>query len=138
MKTELMSRADSQIPGRVTFTGFLNQSEISNAYKSADVFVLPSRFEPWGLVVNEAMNFGLPCIVSDRVGCGPDLVVGHDTGAVFPFDDPSRLSSALGDLLNDPQRTQDMGVNALRRIDTWDFARCARGIAEALDALSLR
>ena len=57
-----------------SFTGFLNQTEISRAYVAADCLVLPSDYdETWGLVVNEAMASGLPCIISDRCGCAPDL-----------------------------------------------------------------
>src|SRR5262249_3744220 len=66
--------ASQRIPA--TMCGFLNQSEIAQAYVAADCLVLPSDSgETWGLVVNEAMACGLPAIVSDRVGCGPDLVV---------------------------------------------------------------
>src|SRR5205814_1609538 len=54
--------------------GFKNQSELAPYFKAADVFVLPSLYETWGLVVNEAMHFGLPVIVSDAVGCAADLV----------------------------------------------------------------
>jgi glycosyltransferase involved in cell wall biosynthesis len=57
-----------------SFAGFLNQTEVSRAYVAADVLVLPSDYnETWGLVVNEAMASGLPCIVSDRCGCAEDL-----------------------------------------------------------------
>ena len=66
------------------FTGFLNQTEMWRAYIGADVFVLPSTHrETWGLVVNEAMLFGLPAIVSNEVGCGPDLVRDGETGWIF-------------------------------------------------------
>ncbi len=61
-----------QLP--VSFTGFLNQGEIAQAYAAADFLLLPSRSETWGLVVNEAMACGLPAIVSDGVGCAEDLV----------------------------------------------------------------
>jgi glycosyltransferase involved in cell wall biosynthesis len=68
-----------------TFTGFLNQTEISQAYVAADVLVLPSDYgETWGLVVNEAMASGLTCLVSDRCGCAPDLG-GLGGNAIFSF-----------------------------------------------------
>src|SRR5206468_2285855 len=74
---------DTDVP--IRFTGFLNQSEIVQAYLAADALVLPSDGEEtWGLVVNEAMSCGRPCIVSDCVGCGPDLVAPGTTGFVFP------------------------------------------------------
>jgi glycosyltransferase involved in cell wall biosynthesis len=81
---------------RLTMTGFLNQSELGEAYAIADCLVLPSdASETWGLVVNEALATGLPCIVSDRVGCAPDLIVDGDTGYVFPLDDVDALLAAL-------------------------------------------
>ena len=58
----------------VRFLGFRNQSEMPAFYDLCDLFVLPSHFEPWGLVINEAMNAGKPVIVSDCVGAAPDLV----------------------------------------------------------------
>lgn len=79
-----------QLP--VSFTGFLNQSEIAQAYAVADVLVLPSVFgETWGLVVNEAMACGLPAIVSSRVGCAPDLIRHNETGFIFEAGDVSNL-----------------------------------------------
>ena len=76
--------------------GFLNQTEIGRAYALADCLVLPSDArETWGLVVNEALAAGLPCVVSDAVGCGPDLVHEGDTGYVVPLDDVAALTMAL-------------------------------------------
>jgi Glycosyl transferases group 1 len=70
---------------RASFTGFLNQTEVSQAYVAADCLVLPSDYdETWGLVVNEAMASGLPCIISDRCGSAPDLG-GLGGNAVFSF-----------------------------------------------------
>lgn len=78
-----------------TFTGFLNQSEIARAYLAADCLVLPSNFgETWGLVVNEAMATGLPCIISDSCGCAEDL--GNFAGnKVFPVGDIVALAAAI-------------------------------------------
>lgn len=80
----------------VRFTGFLNQSQMPEAYAAADALVLPSDArETWGLAVNEAMASGLPVLVSDRVGCAPDLVSGLSTGAVFPCGDVRALSAEM-------------------------------------------
>jgi glycosyltransferase involved in cell wall biosynthesis len=80
------------------FAGFRNQSELPAYYAAADLLVLPSEGETWGLVVNEALACGTPAVVSDRVGCAPDLIVDADagrTGAVFPFGDPAALADAV-------------------------------------------
>ena len=75
-KAALMSLAREAPPGTVHFLPFANQSEMPARYLMADIFALPSRghYETWGLAVNEAMHMGLPCLVSDRVGCQQDLV----------------------------------------------------------------
>ena len=76
---------------RASFTGFLNQTEVSRAYVAADCLVLPSDYsETWGLVVNEAMASGLPCIISDRCGCAPDLG-GLGGNAIFSFGNTHAL-----------------------------------------------
>jgi glycosyltransferase involved in cell wall biosynthesis len=79
----------------VCWEGFVNQSALPAYYRASDVLVLPSRFEPWGLVVNEAMACGTPCIVSDAVGASVDMVEGQGTGLVFPHDNVQALASAL-------------------------------------------
>ncbi len=80
---------------QVAWAGFLNQSEIARAYACADCLALPSDWgETWGLVVNEALAVGVPCVVSDRVGCAPDLV-DDTTGAVFSFGDVVALGAAI-------------------------------------------
>ncbi len=83
------------------FMGFVNQSELPAVYASADLLVLPSDgLETWGLVVNEAMACGIPAIVSDAVGCGPDLIDPGQTGAIFPLGDVAALASAIENVLS--------------------------------------
>lgn len=101
----------------VTFAGFLNQTEIARAYVAADALVLPSDFgETWGLVVNEAMACGRPAIVSDRVGCGPDLVHEGLTGSTFSFGDCEALASKLVQFAENPVGARAMGAAAQARV----------------------
>jgi GxxExxY protein len=89
----------------VFITGFISQAEIPKYYAIADIFVLPSGVgETWGLVVNEAMNFGLPVIVSDLVGCGKDLVKHGENGYIFKFGDIDELTNYLRDLIIDENK----------------------------------
>ena len=91
----------------VRFTGFLNQSQMPEAYAAADARILPSDArETWGLAVNEAMASGLPVLVSDRVGCAPDLVAGLSTGAVFPCGDTKALSNDMRRFLEPAVRAE--------------------------------
>jgi glycosyltransferase involved in cell wall biosynthesis len=103
----------------VTFAGFLNQGEIAAAYIAGDALVLPSDHgETWGLVVNEAMACGRPAVVSDRVGCGPDLVVSGVTGESFPFADTDALVRTLLHLARDSSQLRRMGDAARERVLT--------------------
>ena len=74
----------------------MNQTELGEAYAIADCLVLPSDFaETWGLVVNEALATGLPVVVSDAVGCAPDLLREGESGYVYPLGNVSGLAAAL-------------------------------------------
>ena len=96
-------RADLERTGRTVLgerchmLGFLNQTQIGRAYTAGDWLVLPSRRgagETWGLVVNEAMQFGLGAIVSDGVGCTPDLVI-EEVGSVFQTGEAAALAAEI-------------------------------------------
>ena len=87
---------------RVHFPGFKNRTEISQYYACADVFVLPSMHDPWGLVINEAMCFSLPIIASSLVGSVDDLVREEENGFIFPAGNVERLAASLKRLLDDP------------------------------------
>src|SRR5262249_2190110 len=79
-----------------SFVGFLNQSQISRAYVAADCLVLPSDAkETWGLVVNEAMASGLPCVVSDACGCVEDLIAPIRPDLCYPVGDIFALQRAM-------------------------------------------
>lgn len=116
----------------VRFLGFRNQSELPALYDLCDVFVLPSRYEPWGLVVNEVMNAARPVVASDRVGAAPDLVVDGDNGFVYPSGEPAALALRLSQVLESPDLRAKMGKRSLKRISSWDFEADRKGLLEAL------
>jgi glycosyltransferase involved in cell wall biosynthesis len=116
----------------IVFVGFRNQQEIPAFYDLCDVFVIPSTLEPWGLVVNEAMNAGRAIVASDQVGCGPDLVHDGITGAIFKAKDSNGLAYVLRDILDDPLRCAKMGANALETISRWSFSEDLAGLRVAL------
>ncbi|MDA2914315.1 glycosyltransferase, partial [Acidobacteriia bacterium AH_259_A11_L15] len=117
---------------RVLFLGLQGQKQLARSYVAADIFVLPSHREPWGLVVNEAMNFALPVLVSERAGAVPDLVEGGENGFVFPPGDPDALAGCLRRLVNDPALRQRMGQRSLERIQAWSHRGSAQTTLQAL------
>jgi glycosyltransferase involved in cell wall biosynthesis len=117
---------------RVRFLGFLNQSQLPSAYRAADLFVLPSLFEPFGLVVNEAMLCGLPVAVSDRVGARFDLVRPEENGYVFPAGDVEALAAILNELLLDATKRARLGAAARQRMESWSPREYADSVVRAV------
>lgn len=138
LEREMRAVVDRDAIEDVHFAGFLNQSEIPQAYACADVFTLLSReHETFGLVVPEAMNFELPIVVSDKVGCHPDLVSRDLNGYVVAAHDPDAAAAALERLVADPALRQRMGMASLDRVRDWTSQRTVQGIlAAARDAVS--
>jgi glycosyltransferase involved in cell wall biosynthesis len=123
--------ASAEIPD-VVVAGFLNRTQISRAYAAADLFVLPSGFhETWGIVVNEAMNFGLPIIVTDRVGCGRDLVQAGRNGFVVSAQDPAPLAQAISQLVDRPALRRQFGAASREIVQEWNYDRAAAGVIAA-------
>jgi glycosyltransferase involved in cell wall biosynthesis len=118
----------------VRIVGFRNQSELPRYYDLCDVFVLPSIHEPWGLVINEAMNAGRAIVVSDEVGCQPDLVADGDNGVVFPARNVAALADALERVLADEGVCRKMGERSLERIQAFSFEANTQGLMRAFTA----
>lgn len=122
-----------QLP--VSFAGFLNQSQMPKAYAVSDILVLPSDGrETWGLVVNEAMACGLPAIVSDEVGCGPDLIFNGETGYVFPCGDIQALAEKMSDYVK-RHHSGGMGDAARKIVSGYSVENAADGILCALEEI---
>ena len=109
----------------VKFIGAVENRDVWKYYREADVFVLPSKSEPWGLVVEEALNNGTPVLLSDRVGCREELLT-PDRGLVFRHDSPEDLKDTIRRLLDvDYYNSLRLGVSKM------DFAQRATHTVEA-------
>lgn len=118
------------------FLGFVNQSKLPSVYAASDVIVLPSMRETWGLVINEAMACGVPAVVSDAVGCGPDLIEPGVTGAIHPAADVAALAAAIDSVLAFDMRTTRPRLAEL--MQKYSPVRAAEGVVEAAGALAAR
>jgi glycosyltransferase involved in cell wall biosynthesis len=114
----------------VKFVGFKNQTEIAPYFAMSDVFVLPSGFEPWGLVVNEALCFGLPVIASDKVGATGDLVQPGVNGFIYPAGDVAALTARLEELLLNPELRESAGKASEKLIKKWGIPEIVEGVLE--------
>jgi len=118
---------------RVRILGFVNQSQLPSVYCAADLLVLPSLYEPFGFVVNEAMLCGCPVAVSDRVGAKYDLVRQGETGHVFPTGNVNALAAILRGVLSDSDKRRQMGAAARQRMETWSPREYVDALAEAVE-----
>jgi glycosyltransferase involved in cell wall biosynthesis len=137
LSPEMEELARKVAPGMVKFLGFRNQTELPALYDLCDVFVLPSVFEPWGLVVNEVMNAGKPVIVSNKVGSGHDLVQPGVNGDVFQAGNVEDLLVHMRPWLEDAGLRSRGGQESLRIINSWGFDQSLAGLQAAINALNL-
>jgi glycosyltransferase involved in cell wall biosynthesis len=125
---EEVGRYEQTVPMRCL--GFVNQAELPGWYACGDILALPSGREPWGLVINEGMACGLVPVVSDAVGCAPDLVRG--VGEIFPAGDIDALAAALATIAHDLPDRAERGRN---RLEAFTIAKTAAGYEQAALAL---
>ena len=124
---------------RVRLLGFVNQSQLPGVYCAADLLVLPSEYEPFGVVVNEAMLCGCAVVASDRVGAAKDLIRAGENGFVFPCGDVDALARIFREFLLTHERLREMGRAARRRMESWSPHENIAGLVRALEkAVGLR
>jgi glycosyltransferase involved in cell wall biosynthesis len=117
---------------QVKLTGFINQTELPAYYALCDLFVIPSNQEPFGLVINEAMNAGKAIISTNEVGASRDLVQEGRNGYVVQAGDVNALANKLKIVLADRKKLLVMGQESLKIINEWSFEQDINGIVQAL------
>jgi len=133
---DLKKYAEENSISNVLFAGFKNQSQLPEYYAVADIFVLPSNEETWGLVINEAMNFELPIITTDKVGASIDLIKHGKNGYIYPANDGKMLEEYLAKLLLNSKIRDKMGKTSKTIINNWNYENDVKGILEALKYLN--
>jgi glycosyltransferase involved in cell wall biosynthesis len=116
----------------VRFLGFVNQSKLPAVYRSSDLLILPSDYEAFGLVVNEAMLCSCPVIVSDRVGARLDLVFDGKTGFIFPVSNIEALAVLLREVLPERDLLKRIAEAAQERMKEWSPENNVDGLIEAI------
>lgn len=120
------------IRSRVRFLGFVNQSQLPPLYTSADIMVLPSEYEPFGVVVNEAMLCGCPVVASDRVGAAADLVSPVAPEFVFPCGDTDALAGLIMKVASDRRMLEETRQRGLAQMRVWSPNRNIQATIEAI------
>ena len=116
----------------VHLVGFKNQTELPAFYAAADVLVLPSEYETWGLVVNEAMACGLPCIVSDTCGAAEDMILEEKTGFTYPMGKVELLAKLMVFMVNNKEDRLLMGRHAASFVQNFSAASTVSALQNAL------
>jgi glycosyltransferase involved in cell wall biosynthesis len=139
MRAELEASAKNRgIAERTRFLGFVNQTALPSVYRSADLFVLPSEYDPCPAVVCEAMLCGCPVVLSDEIRGRFDIVEDGKTGFIFPCGNVDVLAKILADALGERARLAELSRNAVKRMETWTPQMNLDGLAMGVERASSR
>ena len=119
----------------VEILDFVDKEKIFDYYRASDLFVLPTREDVWGLVINEAMSCGLPVITTDMCVAGKELIEDDSQGYVIPIDDAALLHEKMVEILADPERAEAMGRKNHAKIQDYVVENIVAGHLEVLEQL---
>ena len=108
-----------EVRARIEYAGFKAPEELPGLFARADVFILPSNYDGWGVVVNQALGAGLPVICSDAVGAGHDLVEDEVNGKMFPVGDVAALTRCMDRFAAEPALAGRWGAASRAKADAW-------------------
>jgi len=131
----LLATLAPSVRDRVRYAGFQAPNALPKFFAQADVFVLPSRYDGWGVVVNQALGAGLPIIASDCVGAARDLVREDENGFTFPTGNPEALATAMNRYATNPTLARTHGEASRVMSADWTPARGAEHWARALQTV---
>lgn len=124
--TSLKEHANKlNIQSRITWTPSMPTQYLEKYYDEAYALILPSVSEPWGLVVNEALQSGCPAIVTPQCGCVPELVTEGETGWIAESSDSTGISNAIALAIESADKRQDIGASCIKRIKMYTPAAAA-------------
>lgn len=117
----------------VHFVDFIVPEKLNEYFIAADLFVLPTREDVWGLVVNEAMAKGLPVVTTDRCIAGIELIENGVNGYIVPVEDSEALAVAMNKILSDEDLQEKMAKNNLKKIQDYTYEQSAKMIYEIIN-----
>ena len=136
MKNDLKEFSKKNNLKNVRFFPFQDQKNLSKFYQKSDVFILPSRIEPWGLTINEAMSAENAIIASNQAGAAYDLVKKNKNGFTFKNGDYKDLARKILLVYKNKKKIKYYKKNSLKIISKWEFKQCYIGLKKALNLVS--
>ena len=131
----LLASLPADVRARIEYAGFQAPEKLPQFFARADVFVLPSRYDGWGVVVNQALGAGLPILASDQVGAAHDLVQAGRNGFTFPAGDATALAEAMKRYTLNPELAAIHGRASRDASAEWTPAQGAARWARALQTV---
>jgi glycosyltransferase involved in cell wall biosynthesis len=119
----------------IHFIDFMPPQELKDYFEAADVFVLPTREDVWGLVINEAMAAGLPVVTTDRCVAGIELIKDDVNGYVVPVDDHEALAAAMDKVLQDDALRSHMAEKNLKDIQKYTYEDSGTDVLAAINGV---
>ena len=134
-RSRLAEQSAAISPGVIRFAGFAQQVQVATYYALAEVAILPTYTDTWGLVVNEAMACGLPVILSRVAGCAADLVAENSNGLLIEPGDVGALATAMNTIAGCSELGLTMGSNSVRHISQYSARNWAAGVVRAVNTM---
>jgi poly(glycerol-phosphate) alpha-glucosyltransferase len=116
---QMLASMPADVVEHIEFAGFQAPDDLPQFFERADIFVLPSRYDGWGVVVNQALGAGLPIICSDSVGSAPDLIKLGQNGTIFPVGDGEALYQALLAYVQQPEKIRTASQASMALAPDW-------------------
>ena len=136
-KEALEREASLVSPGIVRFAGFAQREQLAVYYGLAEMLILPTYTDTWGLVVNESMASGLPILITEVAGCSADLVSENWNGKIVPARNVAALAAAMRELATHPEVSASMGRNSEKRIANYSAERWTEGILKLAESVGV-
>jgi glycosyltransferase involved in cell wall biosynthesis len=133
---EPLQRLSEEVDINVRFEGHVSRDELYRYYSNADILVLPSKEEVWGLVVNEALACGTPAIVSTECGCAPDLIREGFNGDTFTPTDPDPFINTITPLLEETNEYADADAIRQDALDRFGMEKATNAFVSACQTAS--
>ena len=133
--SEYLELKDALQLKNIHFLGFKSKDEILSFYRAADIFVLPTREDIWGLVINEAMANGLPVVTTDRCVAGLELVKDYDNGFIVPVESVDELSLRINEIINNDELMIKMAESSLQKAKKYTVENMALVTYENLNMI---